>query len=1003
MTAAGAAKPGVLVALRDQDEQTRIAALLGAGGYALRPDLAATVAGDLLLTDADGAADPRREAGLVAIGLADRPYPPPDGEDASIDILVLRPAADDELLLRLREASRLVASRAASAQSAGDAESLRRLRARRKISGSLLLAGAWSLTLPDLMLRLSDEVRDILDIAPDAVAPSIAEAAERLDAESLERLRAAFLACVNDGVSVDEEARIVTRAGRPLWLRVVAAAERAPDGALVAIDGAIQDVTRRKGAEDAADRINSRLTATFESITDGFYMLDESWRFTYLNAEVEALLARSGRDLLGKVIWDELPNIARNNVGAAFRQAAETNQKMTVEQYYEPLKRWFSVNVYPSAEGFAVYFQDITQRRSAEEQLRLLDACVSRMNDIVLITEARPIDGPGPRIVYVNDAFERVTGYSRAEAIGQTPRILQGPRTDRVELDRIRDALENWRPVRAELVNYTKSGKDIWLDLDINPLADASGWFTHWVAVQRDTTERTTERLAKLESEERFRNVARATADTIWDWNLATDTVWWSEGLKTVFGYADPAEVGDRATFWSDHIHPEDRTRILDGVRAVIQGGEELWSGEYRFRRRDGAYAQVRDRGFVIHDPSGKAIRMVGGMSDVTATRELESRLRQTQRLQAIGQLTGGVAHDFNNLLTIILGNAEILAENLPDDGGLRTLAEMTCTAAERGADLVSRLMAFSRQQPLEPQVVDVCMLLSNIDVLLRRTLGELYDLRIVVAPHLWDAYIDAPQLEAAIINLCLNARDAMAGGGEILVELANAQLGETSWDRDLPAGDFVMASVSDKGHGMSADTVARAFEPFFTTKEVGKGSGLGLSMVQGFMQQSGGTVRIYSEIGQGTTVKMYLPRAASEEGLPAPRREPEEIRGGDERILLVEDDHLVRAHVHTQLIALGYDVVVAANGPQALEALRATPDFDLLFTDVVMPGGLNGREVAIAARTIQPSLRVLFTSGYTENVIVHDGRLDRGVHLLSKPYRQADLAAKVRLALDGA
>lgn len=392
-------------------------------------------------------------------------------------------------------------------------------------------------------------------------------------------------------------------------------------------------------------------------------------------------------------------------------------------------------------------------------------------------------------------------------------------------------------------------------------------------------------------------------------------------------------------------------------------------------------------------------------LAEMLDHRDLAIKLTQSERLKAIGQLTGGVAHDFNNLLTVILGNAETLAESLDDDARLQSLAETTATAAERGAELANRLLAFARRQPLDPTTTDVNQRIIDMDGLLRRTLGEHVEFSIYAQPDLWTAMIDAAQMENAILNLCINARDAMSHGGKLVIETDNfaidaefaAHLGE------VDPGDYVMIAVSDTGSGMSKETLRRAFEPFFTTKEVGRGSGLGLSMVYGFVKQSKGHIRIYSEPGQGTTVRLYLPRAQVDAPLPEPDPRPREIVRGEEKILLVEDDEPVRNHVRDQLLSLGYQVVAVHDGPAALKALSTSDDFSLLFTDVVMSGGMNGNELANAALELRPNVPVLLTSGYTEVAAGIGGRLNGGTNLLQKPYRRQELATKIRSAIDGA
>lgn len=394
-------------------------------------------------------------------------------------------------------------------------------------------------------------------------------------------------------------------------------------------------------------------------------------------------------------------------------------------------------------------------------------------------------------------------------------------------------------------------------------------------------------------------------------------------------------------------------------------------------------------------------------MQEVEAARaaqaEAEVQLRQSQKLEAVGQLTGGVAHDFNNLLTVILGNAEMLAEALSDQDRLRGFAEMTVNAAERGSALTSHLLAFSRKQPLQPRVLNIGdQICDGLQLILRRTLPESITLHIERAKNLWLAEIDPSQLESALLNIVLNARDAMADEGQIKIEIENAVLDDSFAlnNPDIEPGPYIMIRVTDSGHGMNEDTLSRVFEPFFTTKEVGSGSGLGLSMVYGFVKQSGGHIRISSAPGNGTTLTLYFPKSHIEKAKGQSGESLQPISGGSETILVVEDDALVREHVRASLLGLGYDVVMAENGTQAMEILKRTPDIDLLFTDVVLTGGMNGRELADAAKALRPELRVLFTSGYSEDTIGHHGRLDPAVELLSKPYHRTQLAVKLRKVL---
>ena len=384
------------------------------------------------------------------------------------------------------------------------------------------------------------------------------------------------------------------------------------------------------------------------------------------------------------------------------------------------------------------------------------------------------------------------------------------------------------------------------------------------------------------------------------------------------------------------------------------------------------------------------------------AIADLSHKLSQSQKMEAMGQLTGGVAHDFNNLLTVILGNSEHLAGRLAANKELQRIADDIATAAERGSDLTRSLLAFARKQPLRPREIDIAEQVTGMKQLLRRTLGEHIDCSFTFGPDLWLASVDPSQLATAVLNLVLNARDAMPDGGKLMVEVRNISLGESDLDvnGEPRPGDYVMLAVQDTGTGMSGEVLGRAFEPFFTTKEVGKGTGLGLSMVYGFAQQSGGLVQMQSEPGQGSVVRLFFPRLAtppSEEPLPAERGTAHD---GHETILVVEDDQLVRDYVLAQLHSLGYVTLQAANAAEALAIVAAGERFDLLFTDVIMPGKMNGRQLADELQKTRPDLKVVYTSGYTENAIIHHGRLDSGVLLLAKPYRKSDLARIIRKAL---
>ena len=501
-------------------------------------------------------------------------------------------------------------------------------------------------------------------------------------------------------------------------------------------------------------------------------------------------------------------------------------------------------------------------------------------------------------------------------------------------------------------------------------------------------------------SEQRFRDYAETASD--WFWETGPDHVFtYISDKLDAFGLGRAELIGKRRfdaasdqqlepQKWRDHL-------------ATLERQEPFRSFEYSRRDSTGRLRRVSVSGRPVFAADGRFLGYRGTATDLTEQHEAEERLRQSQKMDAIGQLTGGVAHDFNNVLTVITGTIEILQDGLADKPQLAAIAQLIDDAATRGASITSQLLTFARRQPLEPREIEINGLVMETAKLLMPILGEHVAIETVLAPDAWGVLADPSQLSAAIVNLAVNARDAMRGGGKLTIETANVTFDEASAsaDSEMKPGQFVMIAVGDTGHGIPPDIRDRVFEPFFTTKGVGRGTGLGLSMVYGFAKQTGGTVGIDSEEGRGTSVKLYLPRA---EGVAARADEPSSVTaaplGRHETILVVEDDALVRGYVIAQLGGLGYRTLVASDGAAALALVEQGAEFDLVFTDVVMPGGMNGRQLADAVVARRPGVKVLYTSGYTDDAIVHEGHLDPGVALLRKPYRKADLAQKIREVL---
>ena len=540
-------------------------------------------------------------------------------------------------------------------------------------------------------------------------------------------------------------------------------------------------------------------------------------------------------------------------------------------------------------------------------------------------------------------------------------------------------------------------------------------------ALRREVVERTRladerERLAAMEeaatealrvSEERFRQLAENIEEVFWMTDPSKTTmIYVSPAYETIWGRSCQSLYASPRT-WIDAIHPDDRERVAEAAArqaADVRQQPGAYDQIYRIVRPDGTIRWVRDRAFPVRDTSGAVHRIVGTALDITEQRQLEAQFQQAQKMETVGRLAGGIAHDFNNLLTVINGLASMALTRLPDGDALRADIEAIRLAGERGARMTNQLLAISRQQVMQAEVINLATVLNDTEGMLQRLIGEDIVLTVGAAADLGHIRVDRGQIEQVIMNLAVNARDAMPDGGTLHVEARNVDL-DAHYAASHPGtqpGPHVMLAVSDTGTGMDEATRQRIFEPFFTTKAVGEGTGLGLSTVYGIVKQSGGSVWVYSEPGRGTTFKLYFPRV---DEVPAPS--PVVTRssgqdGGTETILLVEDEPVVRSLARRILAGAGYTVLEAGNANDAVAA-AATHEgaLDLLLTDVVMPGG-NGRMVAERIGQLRPGIRVLFTSGYTDDAILRHGVLEDASRFLSKPYTPLELRRKVREALDG-
>jgi PAS domain S-box-containing protein len=611
------------------------------------------------------------------------------------------------------------------------------------------------------------------------------------------------------------------------------------------------------------------------------------------------------------------------------------------------------------------------------------------------------------RVTSWNPGARRFKGYEADEIIGRhfSTFYTDAERSQNVPAQALAEAERTGRFER-EGWRVRKDGTHFWAHVVIDAIRSPEGALVGFAKITRDLTERRAAETKLRESVEQFRLLVQSVTDyAIYMLDAGGHVASWNIGAQQIKGYA-PEEIIGR--HFSDFYTEADRAAGLPqiGLETATRNGR--WEHEGQRVRKDGTAFWAHVVIDAIRDDAGKLLGFAKVTRDITERREAEAALQaaqatmiRSQKLEAIGQLTGGVAHDFNNLLQVISGNLQLLRKDIAGNARAEMRVQSALGGVARGSKLASQLLAFARRQPLEPRVVNAGRLIKNMDEMLRRALGGEIEVETVVAGGLWNSLIDPDQLENAVLNLAINARDAMNGEGRLTIEASNAFLDDeyVRQHDELSAGQYVMIAVTDTGTGIPPDILERVYEPFFTTKAEDKGTGLGLAMVYGFLKQSGGHVKIYSEVGAGTTVKLYFPREVAAEdilvGVPSG-----EVQGGEETILVVEDDDEVREVAVSMLTELGYRVVKARDAASAFVVVESGIPIDLIFTDVMMPGSLRSPDFARKAKERLPNVAVLFTSGYTQNAIVHGGRLDAGVELLAKPYTREALARKIRHVL---
>lgn len=677
---------------------------------------------------------------------------------------------------------------------------------------------------------------------------------------------------VTTGAPYSVEFRIRRHDDVYIWHLTSATPSRDEKGQITKWFGSSVDISALKALDERASLLSSQLYNTLESINDAFITVDKDFRITFANQKACMILHEPQSNINLTSLWDHFSENNDKPLTSMIFEAASSKTAQQLIAWFVGSQCWLEMHIYPSADdGIAIYFRDITAEKNRQEELNLLQAAVSRINDIILITEAEPLDLPGPRIVYANKAYERKTGYKLEEIIGRTPRILQGPKTDRKELDKIKASLKQWKPIRTELINYTKKREEIHLEVEILPIADETGYFTHWVSVERDVTEQ----------------------------------------------------------------------------------------------------------------------------------RKFQSQMESSQRMESIGRLTGGIAHDFNNLLTVILGNADMLTMFAKDPNMVKSSASMIIKAAEKASALTKSLLAFSRKQALSPQLVNLKALFSELTPLLQSSISEKNKLHVEIDNDVWSIEVDPAQLENALLNMAINSRDAMPKGGLFSIEVKNVHLCKQDLPslEDIPANDYVMFAISDNGDGMPIEHQSQIYEPFFSTKSPDRGTGLGLSMVFGFVKQSGGQIQVYSEPGFGTTFRIYFPKAKATtlQNFEKPQRKYDvNFEGTGQKILIVEDNQSILSLAEQYLQHAGYQTLTAGNSDEALAIIKTRDDIDMLFTDIIIPGSVSGLDVASAFEAKFKDQPILLSSGFSELLLRDDNRIHKDKPFLTKPYRQNELLFEI-------
>ena len=769
----------------------------------------------------------------------------------------------------------------------------------------------------------------------------------------------------------------------------------------------IRDVTSRIRAE----RESRQLLDILEAAADFVAVTEPNGTLLYANKSLKDFLALEEGDplpLAKDIVTPESysflveEGIPSSEAGMPWRGEIT----LVSPNSYEKLPVSQIVVTHKDAEGRIIRYSTIA--RDISDSRKMEQALIESATLFRTLASFAPVGifrmDPLGRCLYVNERWQEITGFFVDDALGMGW-------ADTVHKDDWPEMMRMWEKCVADVSDYRQeyritlpSGDNRWVLSMAKPEIDSEGHLVGYVGTITDLTERHKSEEKIKRSQEMLHQAQDLANMGSWEWNLVTDEIHFSQnmypllGIESVEGPIDP-------DFYLKYLSAEDSSAFQSLYESLLKGknGDEF---EHEFNAKDKQGRKIRFRGSArcSREENGRVTHIQGIIQDVTELRKAEDSLRQAQKMEAVGQLTGGIAHDFNNLLMAVIGNLEFLEEHIEGDAEAMHFLKVAESAADKGAKLTQHMLAFSRKQPLRPELVDVNTLVNELNDILERTIGVNMSIDLDLDDHVGSTRVDKVHLENAVLNLAINARDAMKGGGKLKISTRPMFLAEDTAVREeiIPAGEFLALTVSDTGTGISAEDLAHVFDPFFTTKDVGEGSGLGLSMVYGFARQSGGYVDVESEVGVGTRMSIYLPVIhTEEEAEEAVSQTPKsKLPRGDETILVVEDDEDVRHYVVGLLESLGYDVHWAGTGETAIEKLENMTAIDLLFSDVVLPGKIDGREIAAHAAKVRPEMKILLTSGYPNLRDSASGSDMGGYSFIEKPYRRADLARAIRDAV---